>query len=264
MCAAPCWCAATAASRPCWACAAGRVAGQSIHQLFGRNAQARRIIAETMEALTAGKRFETEIEVVPGAERPALPRKWYALSVRRAGPPGEQIEAIAVLSDITRLKAQQTELEHLARDRELMFSLSEVGIAFVRQGCIQQANEALALLTGRSVDDLLLSPLAVLFSDPEAYHRQWAQEEAALRLHGRWVGERQLRRAGRPPDLGAGQPAPGARRRSPQRHDRRLCQRRRPPPRRAGGGAAGRAHPRHPRLGAGGHRHRRARAASNG
>ena len=172
----------------------GRVAGQSIHQLFGRNPQARRIIAETMEALTAGKRFETEIEVVPAVERPALPRKWYALSVRRAGPPGEQIEAIAVLSDITRLKAQQTELEHLARDRELMFSLSEVGIAFVRQGCIQQANEALALLTGRSVDDLLLSPLAVLFSDPESYHRQWAQEEAALRLHGRWVGERQMRR----------------------------------------------------------------------
>ena len=172
----------------------GRVAGSSVHEIFGRHAQARRIVGETVEALNAGKRFETEIEIVPGPDRPKLPRKWYALSVRRVGPPGEQIEAIAVLSDITRLKAQQTELEHLARDRELMFSLSEVGIAFVRQGCIQQANEALALLTGRSVEDLLLSPLAVLFSDGETYRRQWAIEEAALRQHGRWVGERQLRR----------------------------------------------------------------------
>lgn len=172
----------------------GRVAGSSVHEIFGRHAQARRIVGETVEALTAGKRFETEIEIAPGPERPALPRKWYALSVRRVGAPGEQIEAIAVLSDITRLKAQQTELEHLARDRELMFSLSEVGIAFVRQGCIQQANDALALLTGRSVDELLLSPLSALFSDEETYRRQWAQEEAALRRHGRWVGERQLRR----------------------------------------------------------------------
>jgi PAS domain S-box-containing protein len=172
----------------------GRVAGSSVHEIFGRHAQARRIVGETVEALNAGKRFETEIEIAPGPERPKLPRKWYALSARRVGPAGEQIEAIAVLSDITRLKAQQTELEYLARDRELMFSLSEVGIAFVRQGCIQQANEALAQLTGRSVEELLLSPLAVLFGSDEVYRRQWAQEEAALRQHGRWVGERQLRR----------------------------------------------------------------------
>jgi PAS domain S-box-containing protein len=171
----------------------GRVAGHSIHEVFGRHAQARRIIAETMAALTAGKRFETEIEVAPGPERTGAASKWYALSVRRAGAVGEQIEAIAVLSDITRLKAQQTQLEHLARDRELMFSLSEVGIAFVRQGCIQQANQALALLTGRSVEELLRAPLSVLFSDPAAYERQWAIEEAALRQHGRWLGERQLR-----------------------------------------------------------------------
>ena len=51
---------------------------------------------------------------------------------------GEQAEAVAVLSDITRLKQQQAELEQLLRDRELMFSLSEVGIASVRDGRIQR------------------------------------------------------------------------------------------------------------------------------
>ena len=51
---------------------------------------------------------------------------------------------MAVLTDITRLKAQQAELEALARDRELMFSLSDVGIAYLRGGRIERANEAMA------------------------------------------------------------------------------------------------------------------------
>lgn len=171
-----------------------RVSGASLHELFGRHAEARRIIGDAMQALGAGKRYETEIEL-PDAAHPARPPKWYALAVRRSGAPGEQIEATAVLSDITRLKAQQAELEKLARDRALMFSLSEVGIAFVRDGRIEQANPALAQLTGRPVEALQALPLADLFADPASYERQWALEEAALRQHGRWVGERQLRRA---------------------------------------------------------------------
>jgi hypothetical protein len=39
---------------------------------------------------------------------------------------------VAVLTDITRLKTQQAELEQLVRDRELMFSLSDVGIVYLR------------------------------------------------------------------------------------------------------------------------------------
>ena len=77
-----------------------------------------------------------------------------ALSVRRTGLRSEKIEAIAVLSDVTRLKTQQMELEILARDRELMFSLSGVGIAFLRDGRIQRANDAFALLSGHSAADL--------------------------------------------------------------------------------------------------------------
>ncbi len=172
----------------------GRVAGSSVHEIFANQAQARRVLGAAIKALSTAKRFETEIEVAADPARPTQARKWYALSVRRTGSPGEQTEFIAVLSDITSLKEQQVELERLARDRELMFSLSEVGIAFVRQGCIQRANQALAQLTGRSVDELLLSPLSILFPDSATYERQWVLEDAALRQHGRWIGERQLRR----------------------------------------------------------------------
>jgi PAS domain S-box-containing protein len=171
---------------------AGAVAGSSVQELFGRHSQADRLAADTWQALSEGMIYETEFDVrvqTPAGEE----TRWYALSVRRTGAESDNLEAIAVLSDVTRLKTQQTALEILARDRELMFSLSEVGIAFVRNGRIQRANQALAHLSGCSVDDLSMMELVDLFPDPVEYERHWPKEERDLRLYGRWSGERQLR-----------------------------------------------------------------------
>ena len=101
--------------------------------------------------------------------------------MRRAGGAPSCDEAIAVLSDMTRLKTQQVELEALARDRELMFSLSEVGIAFVRDGRIERANEAMAELTGWTVEELSTLELAELFVDAADFRRRWPLEERDLR-----------------------------------------------------------------------------------
>ena len=169
------------------------IAGSGIAELFGSSLQGQRIAADTLQALTAGLIFETEFSMDPAAGSPSgQPLRWYALSVRRTGPVSQQIEAIAVLSDITRLKAQQVELEQLARDRELMFSLSEVGIAFVRDGVLQRANDALAQLAGYPAAELQGLPLSSLFADAEEHERLSTQEQSALQLHGRWIGERQL------------------------------------------------------------------------
>ena len=169
------------------------IAGSGIAELFGSSPQGQRIAADTLQALTAGLIFETEFSMDPVAgSASGQPLRWYALSVRRTGPVSQQIEAIAVLSDITRLKAQQVELEQLARDRELMFSLSEVGIAFVRDGVLQRANDALAQLAGYPAAELQGLPLRSLFADAEEHERLSAQEQSALQLHGRWIGERQL------------------------------------------------------------------------
>lgn len=169
------------------------IAGSGIAELFGSSPQGQRIAADTLQALTAGLIFETEFSMDPAAGSPSgQPLRWYALSVRRTGPVSQQIEAIAVLSDITRLKAQQVELEQLARDRELMFSLSEVGIAFVRDGVLQRANDALAQLAGYPAAELQGLPLRSLFADAEEHERLSGQEQSALQLHGRWIGERQL------------------------------------------------------------------------
>lgn len=169
------------------------IAGSGIAELFGSSPQGQRIAADTLQALTAGLIFETEFSMDPAAgSASGQPLRWYALSVRRTGPVSQQIEAIAVLSDITRLKAQQVELEQLARDRELMFSLSEVGIAFVRDGIVQRANDALAQLAGYPAAELQGLPLRSLYADAEEHERLLAQEQNALQLHGRWIGERQL------------------------------------------------------------------------
>ncbi|MFL6660742.1 MAG: PAS domain S-box protein, partial [Rhizobacter sp.] len=96
--------------------AGGGLAGSSLQELFGPTAQGQRIAADTLRALRDGHTYQTEFEVPmpPGSEPPS---QWYALSVRRAGPMDDATEAIAVLSDITRLKLQQRELELLAEER---------------------------------------------------------------------------------------------------------------------------------------------------
>ena len=170
--------------------AAGSVAGRPIEELFGGDSRARRVAAETLQALAEGATSgETEFEL-PGTDGPL----WYTLSVRRTGKDAEGIDAIAVLSDITRLKTQQHDLEVLARDRELMFSLSDVGIAYERHGHIQRANDAMAHLTGWPAEMLNRLELGRLFDDADTYRRHGAEEERILRERGSWSGEQRLRR----------------------------------------------------------------------
>jgi PAS domain S-box-containing protein len=171
---------------------AGVPPGSSLQQLFGGHAQTERIAVDAWQALIEGTIFETEFDITVEQAGVAETR-WYSLSVRRCGPLTGALEAIAMLADVTRLKAQQQELEALARDRELMFSLSGVGIAFLRDGRIQRANQALAHLAGCSVAELSLLRLAELFADADEFERAWPHEERGLLEHGRWTGERQLR-----------------------------------------------------------------------
>jgi PAS domain S-box-containing protein len=171
--------------------------GTPFDELFGSHPEGAEIAAQTQQALALGQVFETELQMPApatgeGAGAVAAEPVWYALAVRRTA--ADSLDAIAVLSDITRLKNEQRELEVLARDRELMFSLSGVGIAYVRQGVIQRANDALAQLAGCDAEQLAGQPLHALFADADDFERLWPQEQRALRVHGEWVGERPLRR----------------------------------------------------------------------
>ena len=170
---------------------AGLLPGTDVTALVERYPLAERIRADALQALTDGVIYETEFEAPRSAAAAGEPL-WYALSVRRAGPVSGAMELIAVLSDVSRLKVQAGELEVLARDRELMFSQSGVGMAFLRGGRIERANQALAHLAGCSMREMVALPLSALFPDDE-FASRWPLTERALLAHGRWTGERPLR-----------------------------------------------------------------------
>jgi len=124
-------------------------------------------------ALADGGLHETEIEV-RGDDGQA---HWHALSIRRIGPPGEAPQAIAVLSEITRLKTQQVELEHLALERERMaLALGQqadrtravldsvlVGIVTAdERGRIQWLNRSARRMFGGDLGDFLGRPLDIV------------------------------------------------------------------------------------------------------
>jgi PAS domain S-box-containing protein len=170
---------------------AGAAAGATLEEIFARSMGALQGAGEAvaaLERLGEGQPFEAELPLAMGD----APPHWYSLSVRKAE--GEQAEAVAVLTDITRLKHQQAELERLLRDRELMFSLSEVGIVYQRGARIERANQAMATLTGWASPELATLDAAELYESARECVDFEARIAQALREQGRYSGERKLRR----------------------------------------------------------------------
>ncbi len=168
----------------------GAAAGASLQEIFGRSFGPLDGVRDALEALDQGRPFEAELPL----DRGVGAGQWYSLSVRSAQPEGGSGEAVAVLTDITRLKAQQEELERLLRDRELMFSLSEVGIVYQRGARIERANQAMADLTGWAPPELATLDAAELYASARDCVDFEARVGRALREQGRFAGERQLRR----------------------------------------------------------------------
>ncbi len=166
----------------------GSLPGQSLSVLLGADPRIERAVTEAARQVQEHSQHETDIEIV----LPGQSTRWYALSVRRIGESVEPLELIVVLSDITRARQQQAQLESLGRDRDLMFTLSGVGIAFVRDGHIQRANPALSDLIGEPDADLTGRALQTLYA-PELDLNTEADVTSVLRSLGHWQGERALR-----------------------------------------------------------------------
>jgi PAS domain S-box-containing protein len=124
--------------------------------------------------------YEAELEV-PGDDGHT---HWYALSIRRTGPVGDAPQAIAVVSEITRLKAQQAQLESLAREREQMAQVLGqqvdrtravldsvlVGIVMVNErGVISWLNRSARRMFGGDLGDFLGQAIDAVATD-EAQH----------------------------------------------------------------------------------------------
>ena len=170
------------------------VAGSSLAELLSRHPEAETTAAEIREALIEGRTYETEFvfDDTPDAGAGAAGRaasfvghgdadlsgspRWYSLSVRRAGGALGFDEAIAVLSDVTRLKAQQVQLEALALERELMAERTRsildsvlVGIVTVGHGGIEWMNRSARRMFGGDLADFIGEPMAVV-ATPDTEH----------------------------------------------------------------------------------------------
>ncbi|MFY9509848.1 MAG: PAS domain S-box protein, partial [Rubrivivax sp.] len=172
----------------------GAAAGASLEEVLGRRPESLQVLEGATAALAAGKPFEAELPAGMGTINGRPQPIWYSLSVRRAEPSRDELEAVAVLTDISRLKSQQAELETLLRERELMFSLSEVGIVYLRGRRIERANQAMARLTGYAPPELTLLDGAELYDSARDCVEFEAQIAQGLRSQGRFSGERRLRR----------------------------------------------------------------------
>jgi PAS domain S-box-containing protein len=174
--------------------APGAVAGAGFSELFRHRGASAEAIQEAAAALGAGKPCDVEIfGGVPVGAPDAAPL-WYSLSVRRAEPAHAGTEAVAVLTDISHLKRQQGELERLLRERDLMFDLSEVGIAWVRARRVERANAAMSELTGLAPAELSGLDVAELYEDRSAVDAFEQEARRSLQAKGRYAGERRMRR----------------------------------------------------------------------
>ncbi|QPF73143.1 PAS domain S-box protein [Roseateles sp. DAIF2] len=164
-------------------------AGTPVATLFAALPELAQQVQTALAELSAEHLFEAEFVQV-GSQAPTA--RWLSLSLRKVQGPAD--EAVAVVSDISRLKAQQTQLEALVQDRELMFNLSDVGMAILRQGKVARANEALAAMSGYRIAELNGLEHRRLFDSEFDYERLQQSIQQALAQQGQWKGERRLRR----------------------------------------------------------------------
>ena len=153
--------------------------------------------AETVAALIEAVRdvgaLETELLLPAGTHRRQA--IWCTLALRRTHETGPgAVGMVVVLADATRMKSQQSELEALARERELMFNLSDVGIVYQRDGQIERANQAMADLVGMTPEALKGSPMSRLYESENAWQHYVHLETRDMATIGRSSGERQVRR----------------------------------------------------------------------
>lgn len=168
----------------------GAAAGIDVHQLFERHGAGSPGVEAALRALASGAPGDIELALPSPGGAPADPdaadTRWFALSLRRAEAADDGAEAVAVLTDISRLKQQQVAVERALHERELMFNQSDVGIAWLRAGRIVRANAAMSDLTGLAAEELAGRDIASLLDGGEGL-RQAGDA-------GRQVSERQLRR----------------------------------------------------------------------
>jgi PAS domain S-box-containing protein len=172
----------------------GAAAGVAVQSLFDLRGPESPGVEAALQALSTSRPCDIELTLpaLPGDGTPGGDVSWYALSLRRAESAHDGAEAVAVLTNISRLKHQQAQVERALHERELMFNQSDVGIAWLRGGEIVRANAAMSELTGLSPRDLAGRSIATLLAAGDALLGD-REMQAMLAAQGRHASEQRLR-----------------------------------------------------------------------
>ncbi|RZL09862.1 MAG: PAS domain S-box protein [Rubrivivax sp.] len=151
---------------------AGTLTGQQLDALLGHDARIQRVVIESLAHLQNESQYESELEIVV----PGLPTMWYALSIKRLGTSTNPLEAIAVISDITRIRMQKAQLEALGRDLALQADRTRaildsvfVGIVTMGAGGISWMNGSARRMFGGGLADFVGQPLSTV-ATPDLDH----------------------------------------------------------------------------------------------
>lgn len=159
---------------------AGAGVGSDLRTLLSSRTRGLPDGAALVRSLEQGGMVEAELEVRGDAGE----THWYALTLRRSAPGDDAPQAIAVLSEITRLKLQQAELAELASERSRMAQVLGqqadrtravldsvlVGIVTVDvKGHVSWLNRSARRMFGGDLGDFLGQPVAEVATDDD-YH----------------------------------------------------------------------------------------------
>ena len=137
----------------------------SLDTLLNHDARIRRFAADFVPRLQAEGQFERELEILV----PGLPTLWYTLTVKRIGDVNGPLEAIAVLSDTSRIRKQTIRLEAMERDlaqqadrtRAILDSVF-VGIVTIDPNGISWMNRSARRMFAGDLSDFVGKPLATV------------------------------------------------------------------------------------------------------
>lgn len=151
---------------------AGSLTGQQLDALLGHDQRIQRVVVESLAHLQNESQYESELEIVVAG----LPTMWYALSIKRLGTSTNPLEAIAVISDITRIRMQKAQLEALGRDLALQADRTRaildsvfVGIVTMDAGGISWMNGSARRMFGGGLADFVGQPLSTV-ATPDLDH----------------------------------------------------------------------------------------------
>ena len=139
--------------------------GKSLDTLINHDPRVKRMTVDSMSRLQTEGQFESELEIVV----PGQATMWYALSVKRIGSEQGPLEAIAVLSDITRIRSQKARLEAMERDLALQADRTRaildsvfVGIVTIDNHGIAWMNRSARRMFGGDLADFVGQPLSTV------------------------------------------------------------------------------------------------------